>query len=258
MRPCACSHCFHPACLLRSFVSDLMANGGDGDGIEVEINNTETCPLCRILPRTGPTWSRIDGDEFVEELSLVRDCMLSCTLQSLVSGEDPGEIYFMLRATMERIQKTFRPCRPCLPEHRRGYGTPKFCRSCSPSCTICAASSWLRKYEKEWSERGFITEGGFIKRLVETSQEGSETIHRCHDPMWRAKDGPEEGAIFCDFCFWMRLSVIGLVHTGSLRSRFERLEASSFLRMRPGILGDEGSGCFEEVSDGQDGSRGDD
>ena len=241
-----CGHCFHPACILQSFVSDLtMANGGDG--IEIEINNTKTCPLCRVLPRArmGPRrWSRREGDEFVRTLSDTLGCG--------DAAEKCGPFYFKLMSTMSRIQETIRPCRPCLPKHRRGFGTPKFCRSCSPSCILCRSESNTCTVSGRRDNDCFI-----CFRFSDPT--ANEMARGCRDPMWRAKDGPEDGYVFCDSCFWMRLLVVGLAHTGSPRNRFERLEASSFLRMRPGFLGDEGSGgCLEDVSDGQNGSRGDD
>lgn len=66
LRPCG--HIFHPACILRSFVSDLMTNG-TGDSIQIEINNAKTCPLCRLLPRTRLESNRRIGEQEVRKLS---------------------------------------------------------------------------------------------------------------------------------------------------------------------------------------------
>ena len=271
-----CGHIFHPACILRSFISDLMTNGGDG--VEVEINNTRGCPLCRTpfrLDSGSPRgrrrwrWTRREADEFMMVLPHldVRACRLphrdgrrlydrlfslNLRRRTFLSPPAATDFSFRLMAAMVRIQEMMVPRRPCLPEHRLRSGTFKFCYKCSPSCKICGniltMSCCPRIDHKNevcvsFSDSGLQSVQDYFFKYSSSG---------CLDPVWRAKDDLEDRSFFCDTCFWMRPLVVGLGHTGSPCNRFERLEFSSFLRMRSG------SGCSVEEpsdSDGQNGAR---
>ena len=131
------------------------------------------------------------------------------------------------------------PSRPCLSEHRRGYGTSKFCRDCSPSCTICGSNTYSRpsrsccpRTDKDGVCVSFSDSG--LQSVQDYFSQYSSS--GCLDPMWRAGTGTarwigagvggwcrysesskwspgglkkEEDFFFCDSCFWMRLLVVG-------------------------------------------------
>ena len=232
----SCGHYFHPECIWKYLFPNgdcnLTANGGDASvptAMELcTIDSTKSCPLCRALPAvvgenqfcpavgesvgigTGggaapdPTGEMTAGvGELGPDESVGRDAPV---LEACL---------FKLRATRSEMRTIIPPCRPCLAEHPSGYGTPKFCVSCIPSCRIC------RHHSSTWG---------------------------C-GPFWRAKDAKDDSNMFCDKCFWIRISLLGHLGCG----RFERLETSSFLR--PRFL-DSGDGCLEDVLDEDQDLRG--
>ena len=216
----SCGHHYHPECIWKYLFSNgdcnLTANGGDGVvPTAMGLCSIDSTKTCPMC-RAPPGGDRSRSDRAPAPDPVSTKEMMAGVGE--VGADILKDALFKLSLTRS-LMRTIIPCKPCLAEHQSGYWVSKFCYSCAPSCKICC---------RQRTKLG-------------------------PSPFWRAKDAGGDCDMFCDKCFWLRISLLGHVRDAG---RFERLEASALLRPRfltSGAGGSGRGGCLKDVSgDGQE------